>query len=260
MAAMHGGRLQDKVVIILGASNATSMGAATARRFAREGARLVLAARNKDNLAAVAAETGALAVVCDIRNEADIAALAAAAIAKFGRIDAAINYSGSNSAASILEVTREVLEDACNVHLIGTALFLKHMALNMKHGGSLITTSSLTALVAPPGLAAYSGSKKGADQIVRIAAGELGSLGIRVNSIAPGFTRSEMTAGYFAIPTLEAAFNREIPLGRLGTVEDIANAALWLASDESASTTGQVIDVTSGQSLRRTPTNEEMMG
>ena len=260
MSAAQNGRLQDKVVIILGASNTASMGAATARRFAREGAKLVLAARNKDNLDAIAAETGALAVVCDIRKEDDIAALAAAAIAKYGRIDVAINYSGVNSAASILEVTRETLEEACSVHLVGTALFLKHMALNMKHGGSLITTTSLTALVAPPGLSAYAGSKKGADQIVRIAAGELGALGIRVNSIAPGFTRSEMTEGYFAIPTLEAAFQREIPLGRLGTVDDIANAALWLASDESASTTGQVIDVTSGQSLRRTPTNQEMMG
>jgi NAD(P)-dependent dehydrogenase (short-subunit alcohol dehydrogenase family) len=68
-----------------------------------------------------------------------------------------------------------------------------------------------------------------------------------------------MTEGYFAIPTLEKAFLREIPLGRLSTVEDIAHAALWLASDESRSTTGQTIDVTAGQSLRRTPSGAEMM-
>jgi enoyl-[acyl-carrier-protein] reductase (NADH) len=68
-----------------------------------------------------------------------------------------------------------------------------------------------------------------------------------------------MTEGYFAIPTLEGAFLREIPLKRLSTVEDIANAALWLVSDESRSTTGQIIDVTAGQSLRRTPTGQEMM-
>ena len=107
-------------------------------------------------------------------------------------------------------------------------------------------------------LAAYAGTKKGVDQIVRIAAVEYGPRGIRVNAIAPGFTRSAMTEAYFAIPTLEAAFVREIPLGRLPTVEDIANAALWLASDE-AFVTGQVIDVTGGQSLRRIPTPEEMM-
>jgi enoyl-[acyl-carrier-protein] reductase (NADH) len=68
-----------------------------------------------------------------------------------------------------------------------------------------------------------------------------------------------MTEGYFAIPTLEGAFLREIPLKRLSTVEDIANAALWLASDESAATTGQIVDVTAGQSLRRTPNDQEIM-
>jgi NAD(P)-dependent dehydrogenase (short-subunit alcohol dehydrogenase family) len=156
-------------------------------------------------------------------------------------------------------VTREILLEASEVHFIGAALFLKHMAAKMTAGGSLITTSSLTALVAPPGLAAYAGSKRGTDQMVRIAAVELGERGIRVNSIVPGFTRSAMTEGYFAIPTLENAFLREIPLKRLSTVEDVANAALWLASDESRSTTGQMIDVTAGQSLRRTPSDQEMM-
>lgn len=252
-------RLKDKVIIILGASGPKSMGAATARLFAKEGAKLIIAARRIENLKAIADEIGAVAMAADITREEDLAALAARAKNEFGRLDAAINYAGVNSAAPILEVTREDLQRACDVHLIGTALFFKHMAANMDHGGALVTTSSLTALVAPPGLAAYSGTKKGADQIVRVAAVELGAKGIRVNAIAPGFTRSEMTEGYFAIPTLEAAFVREIPLGRLGTVDDVAKAALWLVSDDAPSTTGQVIDVTSGQSLRRTPRQDEMM-
>ena len=104
------------------------------------------------------------------------------------------------------------------------------------------------------------GAKRGADQAVRIAACELGPRGIRVNAIIPGFTRSEMTEGYFALPNLEKAFVNEIPLKRLGVVEDMANTALWLASDESRSTTGQAIDVTSGQSMRRTPSGAEIMG
>jgi NAD(P)-dependent dehydrogenase (short-subunit alcohol dehydrogenase family) len=251
-------RLKGKVVVILGASDEKSMGAATARRFAKEGAKLILSARRLDKLEPIAESLGALAVRCDIRKEADIAALAEKAVATHGRLDVAINFAGVNSAASILEVTQQALLEACEVHLIGAALFIKHMAAEMKAGGSLITTSSLTALVAPPGLSAYAGSKRGTDQVVRIAAGELGELGIRVNSLAPGFTRSAMTEGYFAIPTLEGAFVREIPLKRLSTIEDIANAALWLASDESRSTTGQIIDVTAGQSLRRTPTAQEM--
>jgi NAD(P)-dependent dehydrogenase (short-subunit alcohol dehydrogenase family) len=251
-------RLTDKVVIILGASDEKSMGAATARRFAKEGAKLILSARRLDRLEPIARSVNALAVQCDITKEEDIAALAQKAIVTHGRLDVAINFTGVNSAASILEVTRETLMEACQVHFVGAALFIKHMAAKMTAGGSLVTTSSLTALVAPPGLAAYAGSKRGADQMVRIAAVELGDRGIRVNSLAPGFTRSAMTEGYFAIPTLENAFIREIPLKRLSTIEDIANAALWLASDESRSTTGQILDVTAGQSLRRTPTAQEM--
>jgi NAD(P)-dependent dehydrogenase (short-subunit alcohol dehydrogenase family) len=254
------GRLDGKVAVILGASDARSMGAATAKRFAAEGAKLVLAARRKDRIEPIAREVGGIAVGCDIKSERDIEALAQAAIDEYGRLDIAINYAGVNSAAAIAEVTRDILLEACEVHLIGSTLFFKHMAAAMpKSGGSLITTSTLTALLAPPTLAAYAGTKKGVDQVVRIAAVEYGPRNIRVNAIAPGFTRSAMTEAYFQIPTLEAAFLTEIPLGRLPTVEDIANAALWLASDE-AFVTGQVIDVTGGQSLRRTPTNEEMMG
>jgi len=252
------GRLDGKVVVILGASDERSMGAATARRFAKEGAKLVLAARRLDALEPIAAGVKGIAVACDITKEADLERLARTAVDKFGKLDVAINYAGVNMAAPLSDVTREALMQSCEVHLVGTALFFKHMGAKLSDGGAMITTSSLTALTAPPGLAAYAAAKRGVDQMVRIAAIEYGARGIRVNSIAPGFTRSAMTEGYFAIPTLEGAFLREIPLGRLVKVDDIANAALWLASDE-AFITGQVIDITGGQSLRRVPTNEEMM-
>jgi NAD(P)-dependent dehydrogenase (short-subunit alcohol dehydrogenase family) len=252
------GRLDGKVVVILGASDERSMGAATARRFAKEGAKLVLAARRLDALEPIAAGVKGIAVACDITKEADLERLARTAVDKFGKLDVAINYAGVNMAAPLSDVTREALMQSCEVHLVGTALFFKHMGAKLSDGGAMITTSSLTALTAPPGLAAYAAAKRGVDQMVRIAAIEYGARGIRVNSIAPGFTRSAMTEGYFALPTLEGAFLREIPLGRLVKVDDIANAALWLASDE-AFITGQVIDITGGQSLRRVPTNEEMM-
>jgi len=251
-------RLQDKVVVILGASDERSMGAATARRFAKEGAKLVLAARSLDKLKPIAEAVGGIAVACDITKEEDIANLADAAVKKFGRLDVAINYSGVNSASPIADVTREILQEACDVHFIGTALFFKHMGARMSDGGAMLTTSSLTALVAPVGLAAYAGTKRGVDQMMRIAAIEYGARGIRVNSIAPGFTLSAMTEGYFEYPSIPRSFIKEIPLGRLVTVEDIANAALWLSSDE-AFITGQIVDITGGQSLRRTPTEEEMM-
>ncbi len=252
-------RLQDKVVVILGASEEGSMGAATAKRFAQEGAKLVLAARRLDKLQPIAESVGGIAVACDITSETDLQNLAQTAVETYGKLDIAINYSGVNSSSSIDEVTAEILQQACNVHFIGSTLFFKHMGKCLSEGGSMITASTLTALLAPPGLSAYAASKKAVDQVVRIAAVEYGARGIRVNAIAPGFTRSAMTEGFFEYPSIPQAFINETPLGRLGTVDDIANAALWLASDE-AFITGQVIDLSGGQSLRRTPTEQEMMG
>lgn len=255
---MSGGRLNGKVCIILGASGTGSMGEATARRFAAEGARVIVAARREDRVAALARDIEATPFQCDITSEADLAALADEAIAKFGRLDVAVNFAGSTSLQSILDVTQEELVRMSNLHFVGPTMFFKHMAQRMTNGGSLITTSSLTAVIAPVDHVAYAGAKAGTDQVVRIAAGELGPLGIRVNSIAPGFMRTEMTEDFFHVPGLEDAFIREIPLRRLGTVNDVAATALWLASDEARATTGQRIDVTSGQSLRRTPTMEEL--
>ncbi len=252
-------RLEGKVVVILGASDERSMGAATARRFAEEGAKLVLGARRLEPLQAVADSVGGIAVQCDITKEEDIENLAKRAVDEYGKLDVAINYSGLDSSGTpIDEVTREVLQEACDVHLVGSTLFFKHMGKRLSDGGAMITASSMTALLAPPGLAAYAGTKRGVDQIVRIAAVEYGPRGIRVNAIAPGFTQSAMTAGYFDVPSIPKAFQKEVPLGRLVTVDDIANAALWLASDE-AFITGQCLDMTGGQTLNRIPTAEEMM-
>lgn len=252
--------LDGKTAIILGASGDNNMGSATARLFAEQGANIVLGARRVEGIRDLAEQLGAVAVQCDISNEADLSSIAQTAVDRFGRLDVAVNFAGTNVQESVLEMTREGLTAVSEVHFIGGALFIKNMAKAMKDGGSIITASSLTALVPTSGTAGYASSKKAIDHLVRVAAHELGEHNIRVNSIIPGFTRSNMTEAYFAIPTLEAAFKKEIPLGRLGVIEDIASAALWLASDGSRSTTGQAIDCTSGQSLRRTPTGAEIMG
>lgn len=252
------GRLDGKVAVILGASNPQSMGAATARRFVAEGAKVVLAARRRDAVAAIAEQVGGVAAACDITREDELAALAKLAVDTFGSLDIAVNYAGIEVNGSVLDSSADDWRAACEVHLVGTALFIKQMAMAMAKGGSIITASSLTALVQAPGLAAYAATKGGADVLMRIAANELGERGIRVNSIAPGFTESAMTAGYFAVDAVKNAFLKEIPLGRFSTIEDIANAALWLASDE-AFITGQVVDITAGQSLRRTPRADEFV-
>lgn len=251
------GRLEGKVIIILGASEESSMGAATARHCHKEGASLILAARRVDNVKAIADSLGAIAMGCDITDEDQLAALADAAVSHYGRLDGAINFAGVDTASPIADLTREVLQQSCDVHLIGTALFIKQMAARMTEGGSLVTTSSQTTIMAPPGLAAYAGTKSGADQIVRIAAVEYGGQNIRVNSLSPGFTPSAMTAGYMAVPSIKQAFLNEIPMGRLPTTDDMANAAVWLLSDESFMT-GSLLDLSGGQTLRRVPTATEM--
>ncbi|NBC37793.1 SDR family oxidoreductase [Novosphingobium sp. FSY-8] len=246
------GRLDGKVAVILGASDERSMGFATARRFAEEGAKVVLAARRGDAASALAARVGGIGATCDITSEADLEALAALAINTYGRLDVAVNYSGVDVAEPVLQSTAEGLRKSSEVHFVGAVLFIKQMALAMADGGSIITTSSMTVLNQAPNYAAYAGAKAGADTAVRIAANELGERGIRVNSIAPGFTRSAMTDAYFEMEAVTKAFAKEIPLGKFVTVEDIAETALWLAA-EARSTTGQLIDVTGGQTLRRVP-------
>ena len=146
------GRLEGKVIVILGASDERSMGAATAHRCAAEGAKLVLAARRLDKVQAIADSIGAVAVACDITDEAQLAALADAAVAHYGKLDGAINFAGIETSSAIADISREVLQQNCDVHLIGTTLFIKHMTAHMTDGGSVVITSSQTALLAPPGL------------------------------------------------------------------------------------------------------------
>ena len=251
------GRLEGKVIVILGASDERSMGTATARRCQAEGAKLVLAARRLDRVQAIADSLGAVAIGCDITDEQQLAALADAAVTHYGKLDGAINFAGIETSSAIADISREVLQQNCEVHLIGTTLFIKHMAARMSDGGSVVTTSSQTALLAPPGLAAYAGTKAGADHIVRIAAVEYGGQNIRVNSLSPGFTPSAMTEGFLAMPSIRQAFLNEIPMGKLPSTEDMANAALWLLSDESFMT-GRMLDISGGQTLRRVPTATEM--
>ena len=131
------GRLEGKVIVILGASDERSMGAATAHRCHAEGAKLVLAARRLDRVQAIADSIGAVAVGCDITDEAQLAALADAAVTHYGKLDGAINFAGIETSSSIADISREVLQQNCDVHLIGTTLFIKHMTAGMSDGGSV---------------------------------------------------------------------------------------------------------------------------
>ncbi|EED34798.1 short-chain dehydrogenase/reductase SDR [Luminiphilus syltensis NOR5-1B] len=253
------GLLEGKVVVVLGASDERSMGAAAARYCLESGAQVVVASRSGEKVAALAKNLGCAAFTCDITSDEQLEGLASFAVEQFGQLDVALNFAGVEAGGAIAELTRDAVMHSADVHLAGTVMFIRFMAEKMSDGGAIVTTSSQTALLAPPGLAAYAGAKAGADHVVRIAANEYGARGIRVNAVAPGFTPSAMTEAYLQMPTVEKAFKKEIALPRLASVLDIAKAAAWLASDDCFAT-GVVLDVSAGQTLRRIPTVDEMMG
>jgi NAD(P)-dependent dehydrogenase (short-subunit alcohol dehydrogenase family) len=246
-------RFDDKVAIVLGASDPDSMGGVIARRLRDEGATVLVAARRRDRVEALAAAIGATPAVCDITSEADVAALAELAAERFGCLDIAVNCVGEAVMGHIAETDEAALRRATDLHFIGPFFFIKQMALLMKRGGSIVTLSSITATLTFHNHAAYMGAKAGTDHIVRIAALEYGAQGIKVNSVSPGFTETPMTTGFLAMDGIREAFEAEIPLGRLNTAEDVAAAVLWLSSDE-AFLTGQNLHPSGGNTLRRLPT------
>jgi NAD(P)-dependent dehydrogenase (short-subunit alcohol dehydrogenase family) len=245
-------RFDGKVAIVLGASDRDSMGGAIARRLASEGARVIVAARRLDRCRELASEIQGESKSCDIKSSEQIASLADYAIERFGNLDIAVNCVGEAVMGYIAETDEETLRHATELHYIGPFLFIKEMARRMEHGGSIVTLSSITATLTFPNHAAYMGAKAGTDHLVRIAACEYGPRGIKVNSVSPGFTESPMTRAFLQIEGVREAFEAEIPLGRLNTVEDVASTVAWLCSDE-AYLTGQNLHPSGGNTLKRLP-------
>jgi len=250
-------RFSDKVAVVLGVSNENSIGGAVARRLIGEGASVIVASRTAEKVEAVATRIGAVGEVCEIVDERQVSELADRAIERYGRLDVAVNCAGLALMGYIESTSEEVLRQAVDVHLIGPFFFIKHMARVMENGGAIATMSSVTATLTFENHAAYMAAKAGTDHLVRTAAVEYGRKNIRVNSVSPGFTDTPMTNAMLAIPGFRDAFEREIPLGRLSTIEDLAGATAWVCSDE-AFVTGQNLQINGGLSLRRLPTMKEL--
>jgi NAD(P)-dependent dehydrogenase (short-subunit alcohol dehydrogenase family) len=253
------GRLQGKVAVILGAASPDNMGQVIARRFAAEGARVVVAGRKEAPLKALAEEIGGEVGLCDITSKAEVEALARQAEALSGRIDVAVNCTGWGLLAKLMKTTEEQLDQLAALQFKGPYFFLQTFVGSMAKtgGGSVINFTSASVYALLHHHAAYIATKAAGDALVRCFANEFGSQGVKVNSIAPGYTESPMTARESQMPGLIEAFLPKYPLGRLGTSQDIANAALWLATDESFMT-GQVLQVNGGLTLRCNPSPEEI--
>jgi NAD(P)-dependent dehydrogenase (short-subunit alcohol dehydrogenase family) len=250
-------KLKDKVAIVLGAAGHGNMGQVIAARLAQEGAKVVVAGRHLDELERFAATIKGAACACDITKKADVENLAAFTKQRFGGIDIAVNATGWGLLAGFVETSEADLDKMMDLQFKGPFQFFQAMVANMDRGGSLIQISSATATIMLNDHAAYMGTKAGIDHVMRCIANEFGAKGIRANSISPGLTDTPMTAGAKQTPGVFEAFVGAYPLGRIGTSDDIAAAAVWLASDECFMT-GQNLQVNGGLTLRRNPSRDEI--
>ena len=240
----HGGR----VCLITGA--AQGIGAACARRFAAEGALVVLADVDDERGQRLAAELSGLYVHCDVGNKAQVDQLVQQALAWQGRIDVLVNNAGIFRAADFLDVTEEDFDAVLRVNLKGSFLVAQAVAREMgKAGrGSIVNMSSVNSVLAIPNIASYNVSKGGINQLTRVMALALAPHNIRVNAVAPGTIATELAAK--AVLTSDEAKNKILsrtPLGRLGEPSEIADVVAWLASDAASYVTGEIVTVDGGR-------------
>ena len=250
-------RLAGRKALVVGATTPDGIGISIAHRYRAEGAQVVIAGIEVGETAKLAEEIGSPFIAMDVLDEASIANGVAEAIKAMGGLDIMVNAAGVNRACLIADETAEGLTFIARLHFVGTTLLFRYAAAAMDKGGVMLTMSSVTAERPGFNLAAYAGTKAGADTVVKIAAQEFGAKGIRVNSIAPGITRTPMTESYFAQPAVVAAHTAETPIGRLTTVENVASVAVWLASDECIAT-GECVRASGGLHLRRLPTARDI--
>ncbi len=249
------GRLQGKVAVITGA--ASGIGAETARSFVANGARVVVADFQEEAGKKVAAQLGEAArfIRCDVTKEADVQAAVDLAVSAFGQLDVMVNNAGIVGAVGPIATTSAQAWDATiDVLLRGVFLGMKHAARVMapRKRGVILSIASTAGVVGGLGPHAYTAAKHGVVGLTKSVASELAPLGIRVNAVAPGNTVTAMTSAVITgdpndTARAEAQIAKGSPLGIAGMPSDIANALLFLASDEARYVTAHTLVVDSGQ-------------
>lgn len=247
-------RLQGKVAIVTGA--ASGFGEGMAKRFAKEGAKVVVADLNAKGAEKVASEIGdaAIPVTTDVSQRSEVDEMVYAAKSAFGRVDIMVNNAGythrNGDMLSIDEQTFDLIA-AINMKAIYYSTLAVAPIMERQGGGVIITTASTAGLRPRPGLTWYNASKGWAITATKSMAVELAPKNIRVNCLCPVAGETGMLAQFMGEDTPEkrAQFRASIPLGRLSTPLDIANAALWLASDEAQFITGVALEVDGGRCI-----------
>lgn len=251
--------LSNKVAIVTGASS--GIGYATAKLFAREGAKIVVAARRQPELDALVEEITqagghAVALVGDVKDEAFAQALVELAKARFGGLDVAFNNAGTiGEMGATPDVSLSKWEDTIRTNLTSAFLGAKYQipAMLDRSGGSLIFTSTFVGYtVGFPGTAAYAASKAGLIGLTQTLASEFGAKGIRVNALLPGGTDTPMGRAFASTPEALAFVQGLHALKRMALPDEIAKSALYLASDASSFTTGSALLADGGASINRT--------
>jgi NAD(P)-dependent dehydrogenase (short-subunit alcohol dehydrogenase family) len=251
------GRLSGRVAVITGGEG--SVGMATARAFAHEGARVSLVGIAEDRLVAAQRELGpevAHCLVADVRDGAQVRAAVRATMERFGQLDVVFCNAGiTGVVAPLAEYPDDEFDQVLAVHVRGSFLTCKHALPYMNPGGSIIINSSVVGLTADAGISAYAIAKHAVVGLMRTAAKEAAPRNIRVNTIHPGPIDNEFQHGFEVAITgaarAEAAkvFDALIPLGRHGTPEEVARVVLFLASDDSSFVTGSTLVVDGGMSV-----------
>lgn len=247
----------------------SGLGLGCARALVRDGCHVTLMGRTEARLVEAvealrrdaAPGAGVAHVVGDVADEAAIAAAVARAAEPLGRLDVAVANAGAGAGGPLFATTVEMWRYTVDVNLTGTFLTLKHAGQRIaaSGGGAIVATSSIAGSLTHRFMAPYCASKAGVEMLVRVAADELGPLGVRCNAVAPGLVPTELADPLVQDETIVDDYLDQMPLARLGRVDDVAAAVRFLAGPESGWITGQVLCVDGGHTLRRGPRIETMM-
>ena len=246
--------MSTPVVLITGAL--TGIGRAAALAFAREGNRVVVSGRHEEVGQALAAELrefGGKAefIRADVRREDDVRSLVDQTVARFGRLDAAVNSAGTEGQPGpVTQQTADSYAATFDTNVLGTLLSMKHelRVMQAQHSGSIVNVSSTYGHAGTPNASVYAASKHAVEGLTTSAALEVAGSGVRINAVAPGPTGTGMLNRFTGNAERKAGLISTVPLGRVGEPDEIANAILFLCSDEASFISGHVLSVDGGKS------------